>query len=199
MRKLARIFALGGVVASAALCLAEPALGADSITCQYAGLAGALVPPVPAVTHDPGLAGSIETGTYHIAGNATCVKVDADPGQSANSGVFDLDFFSNGRYANGVCGVTDWFQTANLIDTQFTSSDPRWEGPLELVYIIRFVGSQGAMQIFSAALPGDPVVTRSGSSGVGAGYASIIPTNGGDCISNDAAYFQVTGVFTVAV
>ncbi|MFL5894124.1 MAG: hypothetical protein ACJ76Z_03300 [Thermoleophilaceae bacterium] len=194
MRSLALAAAL---VVAASLASASPALASDSISCQFSGLVGALVPPAPGLLHDPALAGSIETGIYHMGATATCVKVDGDLGQAANSGVFNVTIVSDGHYANGACGITDWFQTSVASDTKVTSSDPRWEGPLQFNYIIRDVGTHGVIQIQDAAMTGD--ITRFSGDGQGAGWTNVFPTGGSDCVETDAAFFQLNGAFSVEV
>jgi hypothetical protein len=190
MLKLRRIWILGGLLATACLAaLAPSAAASESVTCAFEGLAGAFNPPIPSVLHDSGGVQTLETGTYHYASPAVCVKADGDLGQATNSGVFVTQMSSDGTYANTICGNDD-FEADDPATTTLTSTDPRWEGPLSFSYVIRFRGFEGPMSIGN-------VTNGERSGGLGAGYATAAPWAGGECALNDTAFFQIQGSFTV--
>jgi hypothetical protein len=164
---------------------ASSAFASDAAACQFQGLAGALVPPIPSAQHDAadGSLNDVENGNYTFSGSATCVKVDSDAGQATNSGVYSTSISAAGPYANTVCGTGTADGTASV-----TSPLAGWEGPVNANYHIQFVGGNGALTISS-------VSNSERSGGSGGGYVNIVPTNGGDCAVNDVAFFQVTGAF----
>ncbi|MFL5894125.1 MAG: hypothetical protein ACJ76Z_03305 [Thermoleophilaceae bacterium] len=189
MATIKKTFCLGAAVAAALLALgASSAFASDAAACQFSGLAGALVPPIPAIAHDPGLQNTVETGTYHFAGSATCVKTDTDPGESANSGVFPVNITSDGNYTNTVCGTGTADSTLANTTAVSTTGDPKLEGPVHSAYHIDFTSGVGDMVISQLS-------NSQRTGGSGAGVVIITPTNGGDCVVNDVAYFQVTGAF----
>ena len=193
MSKIKKVALSAVLAASAFAMMASSAAASDIAVCQFSGLAGALNPPIPAAAHDPGGPTTIETGTYHFGGTATCARGDTDPGQSGNSGRFDVNITSDGSYANQVCG-TGTADGTDPTKTVVTSPDPRAEGPLQSVYHIAFTAGQGKMDITDFVLLGDPL-SPAGKHGTGAGFVNITPTMGGDCAVNDVAFFQVTGSF----
>src|SRR4051794_16984662 len=189
MSIIKRMFGLSAAVVVAALAFgASSALASDTAACQFSGLAGALVPPIPAAANDPGGPTTTETGAYHFAGSATCVKADTDAGESGNSGVFAVNITSDGNYTNTVCGTGTADSTLANTSVVSANGDPKWEGPVHAGYHIDFRGGNGSLSINSLS-------NSQRTGGSGAGYVNIVPTNGGDCVLNDVAFFQVTGAF----
>ncbi|MFL5894126.1 MAG: hypothetical protein ACJ76Z_03310 [Thermoleophilaceae bacterium] len=187
-----KMFGLSAAVVVAALAFgASSAFASDTAACQFSGLAGALVPPIPALANDPGRQATIETGTYHFAGSATCVKTDTDAGESGNSGVFPVNITSDGNYTNSVCGTGTADSTLANTSVISSTGDPKWEGPVNAGYHIDFTGGNGKLNISQLS-------NSQRTGGSGNGYVNIVPTNGGDCVLNDVAFFQVTGAFEAA-
>ena len=187
MSKMKSIALSAALAICAFAAMTSVASASDVVACQFSGLAGALNPPIPAAAHDPGGPTTIETGTYHFGGTATCAKADTDAGQTGNTGRYDVNITSDGSYANQVCGTG----TADSTTPASVSSPlAGWEGPLTAVYHIAFTGGNGKMDITDAVVTGD-----GGKHGTGIGVVIITPTNGGDCVLNDVAFFQVTGAF----
>jgi hypothetical protein len=164
---------------------ASSAFATDAAACQFQGLAGALVPPIPSAQRDnaDGNLNDIETGNYTFSGSATCVKVDNDAGDVANNNVYSVSISAGGPYANQVCGTGTADGSATV-----TSPLAGWEGPVTASYHINFTGGQGNMTISNVA-------NSERSGGVGQGFVEITPTNGGNCATTDVAFFQVTGAF----
>src|SRR5438067_8068718 len=115
-----KMFGVGAAVVLGALALGPASAFAaeDNAVCGFEGLAGALNPPIPAATHDPGLQNTIETGSYHFTGPGVCVKVDS--AETGNSSDYAVSITSDGTYANQVCG-TGTADGTNLASTQVTS------------------------------------------------------------------------------
>ena len=193
MSKIKKMLTMGAAMAIAMLAFgASSAFAADQATCAFTGLAGNLTPPIPAAANDPGGPTTIETGTYHFEGSATCVKVDTDIEDPTFSGVYAVTITSDGDYANRVCG-TGTAHGRNLSDTVVSSPSPGWEGPVLATYDITFTSGAGAMTVNkvqnSERTSTTPVA--------GGGFVQIVPADG-NCATTNVGAFTVAGAFTAA-
>lgn len=201
MALIARTLGLVLVVAAVGAA-AQPAFGADTYTCYFeGGLAGALVPPIPAIVHDPGGIYTFERGTYHLVASPSCVKVDTDSGQTNVLGLVGM-MYSDGVYASASCGVEDQWDAGHLpgqsiFDTHTAGEWQDPDGSLAFAYHIDFTGRQGTMTILDAQHQEWDGSVRSGGSGFG--YVNVMPTGGGDCIEGDVDFWSVNGAFTLSV
>jgi hypothetical protein len=170
---------------------ANAALG-DIVACQFEGLSGQLVAPLPAIAGD--LAPDIENGTYNYGGGATCAG-------SAGGGapqVGAATITSRGEYSNLYCGTglaSDVTGDGTLIDF----ANPALPDVGGVPYTVAFVGGTGPLVIGAGSkVTGAPSVTANVESAyVGAGLVNIVPegfpTAAGNCATGDVEQFEVNG------
>jgi hypothetical protein len=181
---------------------AVPAHADDRATCKFTGRLGLTSPGAPSLLTEVNESGNFTTvldtdsGGHALLTSATCVKVDTDPGEDANTGRYDVNIWLEGPYTSRVCGTWMSFFDPVLDDVSALSSHSAgWQGPIPITYGILLKAGTATLDFTGGTWDGKPLT--------GSGTMTMTPEDGDGnpstepCVDEDLIVLAVNGVFDI--